>query len=649
MLAKLYANIDDNSRIIIKKFAGAEDVSSLGALPCGQTVTFEVSVPSRLGVGGVVLRIRRDGREDKDMAFEYVSSGNIYDVYCYSLDTKQLCGASDSGLFYYELLFLRGEHTLFTDTYNNLDFTVSEREGARFRLLIYKKDYKTPDSFGHGVMYQIFTDRFFKGESDKARSIGVKEGAVLNEDWDNGIPQFAARAGEPLKNNMFFGGDLWGVAEKLDYLKALGVTYIYLCPIFEAYSNHKYDTADYSRIDGMFGGEEAFDNLIKCARERGIGMILDGVFNHTGDDSVYFNRYRNYGEGGAFNDAASPYKNWYCFRSYPNDYESWWGIEIMPKLNHANEECRHYFTGDDGIIQKYIKRGIAGWRLDVADELSDEFLDELRAAAKSASNGEAVIIGEVWENAADKIAYGKRRRYFQGDQLDSVMNYPLKNAIVDFCMYSDADCLYNTLTEIYSSYPTLVSHKLMNLLGTHDTERILTVLGRDMEDADAPNSELAVKRLTEGQRERGIKMLKMAATLQFMSYGIPCIYYGDEVGCEGYGDPFCRMPFPWSDMDRPYRADILKTYKKLGEIRQNERALDGGDFYVLSHNEHAIAFVREKNDDRLIVAVSCGEGYEFQVPDTVEYVDLMSGKCFVGSVKVEADTALILKEIRGAQ
>ncbi|MBQ4091010.1 MAG: alpha amylase C-terminal domain-containing protein [Clostridia bacterium] len=646
MLAKLYSRIDDNSKITIKKFVGAEDVSSLGALPCGAVVTFEVTVPTRLGVDGIVMRIRRDGREDRDIAFLPIGKGNAMDVYSYSLDTAWLCQGADSGLFYYEFLFLRGLNTLFTDTQNNLDFSVSEKEGQRFRLLVYSRDFETPSAFGRGVMYQIFVDRFYRGEGEEAKNVPMRADAEMNFDWDNGIPQFAAKNGEPLKNNMFFGGTLWGVAEKLDYLASLGVTFIYLCPVFEAYSNHKYDTGDYSRIDDMFGGEQAFDDLVSKARERGIGIILDGVFNHTGDDSVYFNRYRRYGEGGAYNDGNSPYKDWYRFRSYPYDYESWWQIEILPKLNHQNESCRRYFTGEDGIIQKYIKRGIAGWRLDVADELSDEFLDELRVAAKSASGGEAVIIGEVWENAADKVAYGKRRRYFQGRQLDSVMNYPLKNAIVDFCLYGDADCLYNTLTEIYASYPKFVSDKLMNLLGTHDTERILTVLGRDMGDGDAPNAVLATKRLSAEQRVRGASMLKLAAVIQFCAYGIPCIYYGDEVGVEGYGDPFCRMPFPWREMESEFRADILRFYKKLGQIRHTESALDEGSFWVLDRNENALAFVRENGDDRLIVAVSRQKDYQLELPARATYRDLLSGQEYRGNATVKADGAVILKEMR---
>ena len=490
MLPKLYFDTDTACDVQIHKFVGDNDVSHLGAFAHGTVINIEITVSRRIGASGAVLRLCRDGGRDFDTPLDFCRSDNLSDVYCISLDTAELCGNSGDGLFYYEFLLLRGTHTLFTDTYNNKDFFLEEKPGFRFRLLVYEKDFATPDKFGSGVMYQIFTDRFFKGESDAAKAISIKEGAIINPDWERGVPQYAEYPGAPLKNNMFFGGNLYGVVEKLDYLKSLGVTYIYLCPIFEAYSNHKYDTGNYERVDSMFGGDEALDLLICEARERGIGIILDGVFNHTGDDSIYFNKYGRWGDGGAYLDSASPYRSWYHFRNYPCDYESWWGIDILPKLNHENESCRSYFTGKDGIIQKYLKKGIAGWRLDVADELPDEFLDELRASAKEIDE-EAVIIGEVWENAADKVAYGKRRRYFRGRQLDSVMNYPLKNAIVYFCMWGDGETLYNTLTEIYASYPTCVSHKLMNLLGTHDTERILTVLGRDEEDEFLDNRQKA--------------------------------------------------------------------------------------------------------------------------------------------------------------
>lgn len=643
MLPKLFPQIDEYCEVNIKKFVGAEDVSDLGAFERGATVDIEISVARRLGASGVVLRIAQDGEGDRDIPLEYCRSDNLFDVYTYSLDTREIC-VEDGGLFYYEFLFLRGLNTLFTDTYNNKDFTLTEKEGGRFRLLIFAEGYKTPESFGKGVMYQIFTDRFFKGESKEARNVPVRDDVIINEDWDGGIPQYAEHNGEPLKNNMFFGGNLWGVAEKLDYLTSLGVSYIYLCPIFKAHSNHKYDTSDYTVIDEMFGGDEAFDNLIKKAKEKNIGIILDGVFNHTGDDSRYFNKYRHYGDGGAYNDPTSPYAEWYRFRSYPYDYESWWGIDILPKLNHENENCRRYFTGEGGIIERYIRRGIAGWRLDVADELSDEFLDELRESAKRA-DPEAVIIGEVWENAADKVAYGRRRRYFRGRQLDSVMNYPLKNAIVAFCTYGDAEFLYDTLTEIYASYPRQVSDKLMNLIGTHDTERILTVLGREEWDADDENGVLARKRLSDVQREKGIALLKIAAAVQFTAYGIPSVYYGDEVGLEGYGDPFCRMPFPWNDIEGTYRSEILAYYQKLGRIRAQEDAFDGGKFYTLEHNECSLIYIREKNDSRVMTIVNRGEAFPFAISEGVIYKDLINGLEYRDTVTVPRDSALILKEI----
>ena len=645
MLPKLYFENDSACEVQICKFVGNDDVSHLGAFPYGAVINIELTVSRRIGASGVVLRLCRDGEGDVDMPLELCRTDNVHDVYCLSLDTARLCDKASDGLFYYEFLLLRGVHTLFTDSYNNKDFYLEERPGSRFHLLVYDKDFDTPKTFGRGVMYQIFTDRFFKGESAEARAIKVKNGAILNEDWENGVPQFAEKAGDPLKNNMFFGGNLWGVAEKLDYLQSLGVTYIYLCPIFKAYSNHKYDTADYERVDEMFGGDEALDNLIAKARERGIGIILDGVFNHTGDDSRYFDRYGNFGGKGAYTDPESPYRNWYYFKNYPDEFESWWGIKIQPRLNHENEECRRYFTGEGGIIEKYIKKGIAGWRLDVADELSDDFLDELRAAAKSVDNGEAIIIGEVWENAADKVAYGKRRRYFRGRQLDSVMNYPLKNAILSFCHWGDGETLYNTLTEIYASYPPCVSHKLMNLIGTHDTERILTALGRDDEDEFMENTKKAKKRLTRSQREHAIDMLKIAAGIQFTAYGIPSIYYGDEIGLEGFGDPFCRMPMPWHEIHVNYRAELLDFYRALGRIRREEKAFDGGEFYVVHRGVSSIVYVREKEDCRIVVAANRGGDFDFRIPGEACYFDLISGEKYINRVTVKADSVMILKEI----
>ena len=640
MLPKLFPDIDRDSDIYIKKFIDTSDVSFQGAFACGSKIEFELSVSRSLGASGAVMRICQDGCEDKDLPLLFGGSDNVHDVYTLILDTDTLCGEKGYGLFYYEFLLLRGYNTLFTSTYNNFDFVLSEKEDNRFRLLVFEKENNSPSALDSGVIYHIFVDRFARGDRECAKNIPIRDDAVINSDWEHGIPQYAKKAGGKLQNNEFFGGNLWGVAQKLDYLKSLGVTYIYLSPIFEAYSNHKYDTGDYTKIDEMFGGEEAFKNLIAKANECGIGIILDGVFNHTGDDSVYFNRYKRYGHGGAYNDSESGYKNWYLFKNWPDEYESWWGIEILPKLNHNNDMCRNFFVGEHGIAEKYTEMGITGWRLDVADELSDRFLDEFRTAVKK-KNRDAVIIGEVWENACDKIAYGKRRRYFSGRQLDSVMNYPIRNAIISFCQFGDGEELYNTLTEIYSSYPIWASNRLMNLLGTHDTERIFTVLGSDFEDLEGENDELAHRCLSNEKRERAMSLLKIAATLQYTVYGIPSVYYGDEVGVEGYHDPFCRKPFPWHEINNGYRKEILDYYRLLGSLRNEHEALKSGDFYFVSHAESSVIFVRQSADDMLVVAANRGQAFSIEIPEGVVYRELISGTDYVGCAEVHSDSVSV--------
>ncbi len=600
MLLKEHNSLEDGTRIHIQKTANGEDVSSLGAFAHGTVVTLLARVPRRLGVSTVVLRISPDGKESVDMPFVFLSRRGSEDLYSLDLDTASLCGDGESGLFFYELLFLRGYETLFSDSINNVDFDLSPRSAQKFRLLVYQKDYTVPAWFSGGVMYHVFLDRFCKGEGKTS----LRSGARLDEDWENGIPQYAKVQGDALSNDVFFGGNLWGVIEKLDHLRTLGVTVLYLSPIFEATSNHRYDTGDYERVDALLGGDEAFAALIREAHARGMRVILDGVFNHTGDDSKYFNRRARYDSMGAYQSEDSPYATWYRFKSRPDEYESWWGIEILPRLNHENPTCRHYFTGEDGIVAKWLRAGADGWRLDVADELSDVFLDELRETVKRETNGEGMIIGEVWENAADKIAYGNRRRYLEGKQLDSVMNYPFRNAVLAFLQWGDAEAFYNTVTELYASYPPAVSHALMNLLGTHDTERILTLLGVGIGGGDGKsNDTLAKLRLNPNQLAKAVRLLKIGATLQYTVFGIPSVYYGDEAGLEGYHDPFCRMPYPWGRENR----ELMEHYVRLGQLRAEHPALKDGSFKFLYKSESAFVFERKKGDDVLLVAANMGK------------------------------------------
>ncbi len=619
---------------VIRKSVNQNDVSHRGAFACGDVVTFTVETPRKLGATAVVMRLYPDGEDCRDLPLSFTGTGAGVDTYRLSLDTALLCGEAGSGLFYYEFLFLRGLDTLFTDTQNGLDFTLASGSAGRFLLLMYKKDFRTPGWFRGGIMYHVFVDRFFRGEGE----VEMREDACIDEDWENGIPQYPENRGGKLSNNVFFGGNLWGVSQKLEYLKSLGVSILYLSPIFRAYSNHKYDTGDYLEIDGMFGGEPAFRELLEHAGKLGIRVILDGVFNHTGDDSRYFDRYGTYGGTGAYTNPDSPYRDWYCFTHYPDRYKTWWGIEILPKLNPESDSCREFLVGQGGVVEKYLRMGTSGWRLDVADELTDRWLDELRSTAKSATDGEAVIIGEVWENAAEKVAYGKRRRYLRGDQLDSVMNYPFRSGVLDFLLNEDAERLADTLKEIYVTYPKCVCDCLMNLLGTHDTERILTVLGGGLEFAEEANPFLANRLLTNEDRRLGLARLKLGALLQYTVYGVPSVFYGDEVGVEGYHDPFCRRPFPWGHEDR----ELLAFYRKLGRIRGAEPVFADGDFCIIRAHDGVIGYIRSGEYSLTVLVNAKKEPVPVAVPG--QTTDLLTGHRYGGMLPPLS--GVILKETR---
>lgn len=587
MLIKNHKNVEKNANIALTRFIKGKE-TRLGAFAEGTFVTLAVTLPRRMGASGVVLRIARDGEESLDMPFSYVSMEEGYDRY-------EAVIKGEKGLYFYEILLIRGHETLFLSSVNNLDFEITEHSENLFHMLFYKKDFDTPNWVKGGTMYHVFVDRFFKGKGS------VISHGKINEDWENGIPQYAEKAGEPLSNDVFFGGNLWGVIEKLDYLDSLGVNMIYLSPIFTSVSNHRYDTGDYETVDSLLGGDVAFDELIKKAHERGMRVILDGVFNHTGDDSKYFNKRGSYGDGGAYRSTESPYAKWYNFTEFPDSYEAWWGIEIMPRLQHTEESCRRYFTGENGIVQRWLKRGADGWRLDVADELSDLFLDELRETASAVKD--AFIVGEVWENAVTKTAYGKRRSYFHGGQLDSVMNYPLKNAILSLLTDGDTELFYNTVTELYSSYPKPVLDSLMNIISTHDTERMLTLLGDPTAGEGKSNEELSTLRLDHNARKMAIQLMKLASLIQYTIFGIPSLYYGDEAGMEGYHDPFCRFPFPWGKEEK----ELTEHYRMLGDIRRRYSCLKEGDFSFISCENNLIIYRRSCKKDSLTVYINLND------------------------------------------
>ncbi|MBE6529943.1 MAG: DUF3459 domain-containing protein [Ruminococcaceae bacterium] len=648
MYPKLFDKIEAGKTPTILCFANGKPTEK-NAFRRGDAVSFTVRVPRALGASAVVLRLGADGTDPVDLPLDFSGIDHGQDLYTVSLETDRLAPA-EGGLFRYEFLILRGARTLFTNSTDNLHFSLSDHNARRFRMLVYRADFKTPAWFSGGTMYHIFVDRFFR-----AKNCGKLHTGRLEEDWDNGIPQFAEKPGDPLANDLFFGGNLAGITEKLDYLADLGVTVLYLSPIFESVSNHRYDTGDYEKVDSLLGGDEAFAELIAAAHKKGIRVVLDGVFNHTGDDSRYFNRRGNYPDVGAYQSPESPYYEWFTFRDFPNDYESWWGIPILPRLCHQNKSCRAYFTGKNGIAARWIRAGADGWRLDVADELCDDFLNELRRSVKAAGaerKTDPLILGEVWENAADKVSYGSLRPYLWGGQLDGVMNYPFRNAVLALLLQGDSAFFRSTLTELYVSYPPAVCDCLMNLLGTHDTSRILTVLGDPSDGEGLSNAELSIRRLPLHDRRKAISLLKIAAVLQFTVYGVPSIYYGDEVGLEGYHDPFCRMPYPWNNPDRSLRA----FYRRLGALRASAPALDGGTFRFLDSPDGSVCYERKARGRKpsgksgaaklLVAANLSAKSVHFRIPAHYRTTLLHTGKppnLFPCNLVLPPKTAVVLE------
>ncbi len=497
----------------------------------------------------------------------------------------------------------------------------------KWQILVYREGYKTPDWLKGGVMYQIFPDRFYK-----SGDVTVGRGKWLHKSWDE-APEYRANAQGKVLNNDFFGGNLKGIREKLGYLSSLGVTVLYLNPIFKAYSNHRYDTGDYMTIDPILGTEEDLAALLADCKARGIRVILDGVFNHTGDDSLYFNKYGNYKETGAYQSKDSKYYPWYTFRCFPDSYDSWWGIDVLPAINESCPSYIEFITGEDGVLRHWLRAGVGGWRLDVADELPDEFVEKIRAAVKSESS-EAVLIGEVWEDASNKIAYSNRRRYFQGNELDSVMNYPLKNAIIHFVTTNDSSMLRETIAMLRDNYPKAVQDSLMNILGTHDTFRILTALGGVPVHS---KEEMSRTHLNEQQYADAKEKLKTASLLQFTLFGVPCIYYGDEIGMEGYADPFCRFPFAWNKMDE----DLLRHYKKLSRIRNSLNVFKDSAYTELYADKNCIVFERRTQSEVAVIGINRGSN-RFDLKYNGTLYELLSGDTFKDKYTLLGNSICIL-------
>lgn len=595
--------------------------SAVRAIATREKVKFRIIVPRAIGCSGARLAVCKDGE----------------DTVFYSMFWAGMCGNDHE---YWELHFYATTPGLYfyhfeLDTPWGLNYIKNigggigdfNAQGAEFQQTVYDSSFKTPDFLKGGIIYQIFPDRFYNSGAEKT---GVPKSRVMRK-WGE-EPFWNESQMNGIWNNDYFGGDLKGIEEKLPYIQSLGVTCIYLNPIFEANSNHRYDTADYEKIDPLLGTEQDFKSLCRKAKKMGISVILDGVFSHTGCDSKYFNMYSHYDSVGAYNSTESPYYNWYKFTNYPNGYKSWWGIKLLPEVDEENASYREYICGKNGILRKWLRAGAGGWRLDVADELPDIFLDELRNAVKEEDEN-AVIIGEVWEDATTKFAYGKRRRYLLGRQLDSVMNYPFAQAVLNFVKGGCAETFADSVMRIVENYPPCVLNELMNHIGTHDTQRALTQLaGPDPEGKDrAWQHEHNI--LSERDYLKGVSMMKTASLLQYTLPGVPSIYYGDEAGMQGMKDPFNRACFPWNNIN----DELYKWYKRLGEIRLGCPAFKAGEFRIVYARAGALAYTRSSGENTVLVAVNISaESADLEVGAQWDNsYSFFTGRCQNGILRLE--------------
>lgn len=484
----------------------------------------------------------------------------------------------NSNIYFYHFIATYSDRNI---SFGHIKYIPTTENYFEWQLTVYQDTYKTPSWFKGGIMYQIFPDRFARDKSINISFAKNENERIKREDW-GGIPNSVFDT-KNYSAKDFFLGNLKGIENKIGYLKDLNVDSVYLNPIFESAENHRYSTGDYFKIDPYLGTFEDFKSLKENFKKNNISLILDGVFSHTGSDSIYFNKNHNYESVGAFNSKESKYFSWFDFIEYPNKYNSWWGFDNLPTINKNNKEFMEFINGKHGVLEYWENNGVDGWRLDVADEFPASFLENLRKSVKS-RNENHLIIGEVWENASNKISYGERRKYILGSQLDSVMNYPFRKAILNFLKDHNSYNFKFEIEDILETYPRQTVDCLMNMLSTHDTTRAILELAINVDEVDAKLRANYV--LSEGNYNKAKSKFKIATMLQFTLPGVPSIYYGDEVGMYGFSDPFNRKCFEEDKID----FDLLNYFKKLSSFRKKYRNEFLKDFEILVAKDECISY-----------------------------------------------------------
>ena len=546
-----------------------------GTLTPDQECTLQIHVPASVQATGVTCELLYDDHSPaQSISMEFKMKKGVYEIF----QGKFSLAAPALYFYFFRVSTRQGDFRLFKQG----DDTNMEA-GDLWQVSCVPADFTTPEWAKGATIYQIFPDRFHA--SGKCDLTGKLEPYTVHKNWYEEVEWRPTPEGEVL-NNDFYGGNFKGITEKMDYIASLGVTILYLNPISKAFSSHRYDTADYKTPDPMLGTEKEFTEMCRAAHAHGIKVILDGVYSHTGSNSLYFNRNGAFDSKGAFQSQESPYYSWYKFYQWPEKYHSWWDFNTLPTVNKMDPEfIKYIITDEDSVVAHWLKLGADGYRLDVADELPDEFLKLLRDRVKEI-NPDALVMGEVWEDASNKKAYGQRRRYFTNAELDSVMNYPFRTAILNFMRGWDSGRGFkDAIMAIVENYPPQVVACNMNLLGTHDTPRILTAL---VDDFDGSREEKAKRRLSRNNLEVARDRLLMASFLQYTLPGSPSLYYADETLMEGYKDPFNRRTYPWGRED----WEMVNHFKRLGKLRKEHAALRLGDIQFFQAGDKHLGYTR---------------------------------------------------------
>ena len=584
-----------------------------GAVVCGREVTIHCRPMTCEGFSNCSIVLHSEfAKVWKE--YELSVTGAAGDRTCFSVTFP---APDQPDLVWYHFRFRRSD-----GTGCDLDKSGYRSDGLidPWQMTVYRES-RSPKWFGAGVTYQIFPDRFCRLKMPDPE--GLIGNRWVHENWDD-VPEWRPDPDGEIRNRDFFGGSLAGVTSKLDDLAALGVTTLYFCPIFESASNHRYNTADYRTIDPMLGTEEDFKTLCAEAKARGMRVILDGVFNHTGSQSLYFNADGFYPTVGAAQNPTSPYYDWFSFHPWPDDYDAWWGIKTLPAVR---EDCPSYvdyiIENEDSIIRHWLKAGASGWRLDVADELPDWFIEKIRAVMDEAAP-DSLLMGEVWEDASTKVAYSQRRKYLLGSELHGVMNYPFRTALLAYLKGGNADDFRDAMETLRENYPHDAFYSAMNFLGTHDTPRILTMLGADQ--VPQGKDERASFRLSPEQRKKGLALVRLAALILFTFPGSPTVYYGDEAGMEGCEDPFNRGAYPWGHEDK----DLKARFSLLGQLRKQRQSLQSGSIQWLRASGSLLAFARELPQERTVTVVNADAlSHILTLPWTAPFaMDRLSGQSF---------------------